>query len=201
MIIDLEESNCSYGSKNILIRDGQKLLKLFYGANGDLYLDMFGDRNIGENGNYIASFSINKDEGVYSYFDELISNIVYCNVYDLSDVELKLGSSFKQLEHEISNIRKENHDLMAKQCYEKLVQNNTIIWYSDNIYDEKANKLEIFKEEDRIRLTFTDNPNDSIFGFGVRICNSGSKYDPFNLCFMKLFNQLLASQKNKVKKL
>lgn len=201
MIIDLEESNCSYGSKNILIRDGQKLLKLFYGANGDLYLDMFGDRNIGENGNYIASFSINKDEGVYSYFDELISNIVYCNVYDLSDVELKLCSSFKQLEHEISNIRKANHDLMAKQCYEKLVQNNTIIWYSDNIYDEKANKLEIFKEEDGIRLTFTDNPNDSIFGFGVRICNSGSKYDPFNLCFMKLFNQLLASQKNKVKKL
>lgn len=150
---------------------------------------------------YIASFSINKEERIYSYFDELISNIVHCRIYDLSDIELNLYSTVEQIEHKTDDNLKANNNLMVKQCYEKLVQNNTIIWYSDNIYDEKANKLEIVKEEDNITLTFTDNPDDSIFGFGIRICNSGSKYDPFNLCFMRLFNQLQSLQKNKVKKL
>lgn len=42
------------------------------------------------------------------------------------------------------------------------------------IYSEKANKLKIEKKDNKIILTFTDNPDDPTFGFGIRICNSGS---------------------------
>ena len=83
-----------------------------------------------------------------------------------------------------------NELLKNNGVYNRLVQDSAIIWYSDNIYDEKANKLKIEKKDDKIILTFTDNPDDPTFGFGIRICNSGSKYEPFNLCFMNLFNQL-----------
>lgn len=83
-----------------------------------------------------------------------------------------------------------NERLKSSYAYNSLVQDSTIIWYSDNIYDEKANKLSIEKIDDEIILTFIENPDDPTFGFGIRICNSGSKYDPFNICFMNLFNQL-----------
>jgi len=47
------------------------------------------------------------------------------------------------------------------------------------------------KEYDgKIRLDFFDNPDDYIEGFGIRICNSGSKYMPFNICFMRFFSTL-----------
>lgn len=49
MTIEFEENNCSYGTKKIVIRDDQKLLKLFFGDNGDLYLDIFGNHSKGKN--------------------------------------------------------------------------------------------------------------------------------------------------------
>ena len=81
------------------------------------------------------------------------------------------------------------------------MQTSTITWYSDNIYDERANILRITKSANNITLNFTDNPDDPAFGFSIRICNSGSKYDPFNICFMKLFNelQILSSKTNQMK--
>lgn len=82
---------------------------------------------------------------------------------------------------------------------EKLVQGNIVNWYSDEIYDEKANKLSIERLNEGIKLTFLDNPDDPSFGFGIRICNSGSKYKPFNIHFMKMYNefQTLSKQKEK----
>ena len=44
----------------------------------------------------------------------------------------------------------------------------------ENINFRRFEKIE--KKDNEIILTFTDNPDDSTFGFGIRICNSGSKY-------------------------
>jgi len=176
--------------KDVLIRDGKKLLKIFYGANGDLYIDIFGDYNIDENGYYTANFSINQKEEIYSYFEGLIDNIIGCKIFDISDVELDLCNSKEQKNELLDSSQLYNEVLKNNDVYNRLVKDSGIIWYSDNIYDEKANKLIIEKEDDKIILTFVDNPDDPTFGFGIRICNSGSKYDPFNVCFMNLFNQL-----------
>lgn len=167
MVVEFKDNNCFSEVKDILIRDGKKLLKIFYGANGDLYFDIFGIRNENENGLFTATFSINKNEDVYQYFEQLVNNIVDCKV-----------------------LEEENENLKTKQAYEKLVHNDTVIWYSDNTYDENANILQIERNCEDIELTFIDNPDDPSFGFGIRICNSGSKYDPFNICFMNLFNQI-----------
>lgn len=80
--------------------------------------------------------------------------------------------------------------MKEKKANEKLIHNEVIIFYSDSIYDEKANILKINKNDGFILLEFIDNEDDPIFGFGIRISNSGSKYDPFNICFMRLFNNL-----------
>lgn len=190
MIVEFKNNNYFDKVKDILIRDGKNLLKIFYGSNLDLYIDIFGDYNIDENGRYNAIFSINKNQEIYQYFENLMDNIIKCKVFDASDIKLEIYNTKEQM----------NELLKDNDVYNKLVQNSAIIWYSDNIYDEKANKLKIEKKDDKIILNFTDNPDDPTFGFGIRICNSGSKYDPFNLCFMNLFNQLQVLNKQEEQK-
>lgn len=190
MIVEFKNNNYFDKVKDILIRDGKNLLKIFYGSNLDLYIDIFGDYNIDENGQYNAIFSINKNQEIYQYFENLMDNIIKCKVFDESDIKLEICNTKEQM----------NELLKDNDVYNKLVQNSAIIWYSDNIYDEKANKLKIEKKDDKIILNFTDNPDDPTFGFGIRICNSGSKYDPFNLCFMNLFNQLQVLNKQEEQK-
>ena len=115
-------------------------------------------------------------------------SVSFCKVFDMSETELELCDFNKIFTDD--SIQKRNENLKTKQVYKKLVQNDTVIWYSDNTYDENANILQIERNCEEIKLTFIDNPADPAFGFGIRICNSGSKYDPFNICFMNLFNQL-----------
>ena len=119
-----------------------------------------------------------------------MDNIIKCKVFYAIDIKLEICNTKEQM----------NELLKDNDVYNRLVQNSAIIWYSDNIYDEKANKLKIEKKDDKIILNFTDNPDDPTFGFGIRICNSGSKYDPFNLCFMNLFNQLQVLNKQEEQK-
>lgn len=196
MIVEFKNNDCFTKVKDILIRDEKKLLKIFYGSNGDLYINIFGEHNIDENGNYTATFSINKKEEIYQYFESLIDNIIKCNVFDVNDNESKKCNTKEVLNYN----QLYNEELKNRDAYNRLVHDSTIIWYSDDIYDEKANKLRIKKEADKIILTFINNPDDPTFGFGIRICNSGSKYDPFNICFMNLFNQLQPLNKKEEQK-
>lgn len=190
MTVEFKNNNFFDKVKDILIRDEKKLLKIFYGSNGDLYIDIFGNHNIDENGQHTAIFFIYKNQQIYQYFEELIDNIIKCKVFDGNDIGLEMYNNIEQTNRLLNSSQLCNEKLKNSYAYTRLVQDSTIIWYSDNIYDEKANKLRIEKEDDKIILTFIDNPDDPTFGFGIRICNSGSKYDPFNVCFMNLFNQL-----------
>ena len=169
MIVEGKDSNVLLGLKDILIRNNKKLLKIFYGGNGDLYLDIFGDYHKEGNGYRWSTFSISMEEDVYPYFAQFIHDIRDCNVFDETGANQKLKNS---------------------AMYQQLVQEKSIVWFSDNIYEEKANQLILKQNKNEITFTFIDNPEDPTFGFGIRVCNSGSRYDPFHLCFMKLFQQL-----------
>lgn len=190
MTLEFKNNTCFEEIKDVLIRDGKQLLKIFYGSNFDLYIDIFGDYSIDENDCYSATFAIDHDQELYKYFESLVDNIINCNIFDASNNEPEKCNTEEQM----------NESLKIKSVYNLLIQDSIITRYSDNIYDEKANKLRIEKKDNKIILTFIDNPDDPTFGFGIRICNSGSKYEPFNLCFMNLFNQLQALNKNEDQK-
>lgn len=81
MTIEFKDNDCFSKTKNILIKYGKKTLKIFYGVNGDLYIDIYGEHNLDEDGNYTANFSINQSQEVYHYFENLIDNIIKCNVF------------------------------------------------------------------------------------------------------------------------
>ena len=173
MVVEFRDSGLNYNIKDIYIRDGKKVLKIFYGDNGDLYFDIFGDRKINNDGFNYTSFLINCDDSLFTFFENLYDDIKEYLVFD-SD-------------------RLNNH-LRCMHANENLIINEKIIFYSDSTYDDNANIMKISKNEDSILLEFIDNPDDYIFGFGIRISNSGSKYKPFNICFMKLFNDILINE-------
>lgn len=164
-MIEFKDNYIYKGLKDIFIRDGKKLLKIFYGGNGDLYFDIFGDRRQLDSQiyEYIADFFIENGNEEWFIFNKLINDIM--------------------------NDKDRNK--------EKLMQGNIVNWYSDEIYDEKANKLSIQRLDEGIKLTFLNNPDDPNFGFGIKICNSGSKYEPFNIHFMNMYNEFQTLSKQK----
>ncbi|MBR3255499.1 MAG: hypothetical protein IKF97_04715 [Clostridia bacterium] len=80
-----------------------------------------------------------------------------------------------------------------------LVKGKEINWYSDDGPLETANLLLIKRENEGIRLSFFNNPNERHYGIAIRICNSGSRYNPFNLQFMEMYHEIreLGIQKSK----
>lgn len=196
MLVVFKNSPFSDDIKDIYIQKDEKTIKIMFGGNGDLYIDIFGPKNTGPGGEIISIFKMNQDDEVYSYFEELIDNILNCRVYEINEMELEFCQTEEDKKNKIKYIEKINTELRINGNYSDLVRDNCITWYSDSIYNEKANSLRIKKENNDIILVFQDNLDDPTFGFGIRICNSGSKYQPFNVCFMKLFNQLNQNYKS-----
>lgn len=178
MTIDFKYNAINSNLKDIFIRDDGKSLKIFFGGNGELYFDIFGDYTYDEKGARTSGFFIAKDSDIYYHFDNLFNDILNYQVYDEIDPEF-----FE------SNVDL-NKELKDSDANSSLIKDGNIEWYSDAIYDERANLMIIKRTDEGIVFSFFDNPGDPAFGFGIRISNSGSKYEPFNLCFMKLFNTL-----------
>ncbi len=178
MVVEFKNNYIDSNLKDVYIRQDGKTLKIFFGGNGDLYFDIFGSFNYNE-GIRTSSFCINSNTDIYNYFNEFFNDVLNCKIYNNNDLEYFQTCTNIEL----------NRKLKIEDANSKLVKNEVIEWYSDSIYDEKANLLKIEKDNDKIIFTFFDNPDDPVFGFGIRICNFGSKYDPFNICFMNLYNK------------
>jgi len=68
-----------------------------------------------------------------------------------------------------------------------------IEWYSDELPIDIASKLTIKKEEETFKVLFEKSKKawDGIFiTYSIRFRNSGSRYNPFNINFMQMYNEL-----------
>lgn len=84
---------------------------------------------------------------------------------------------------------------------EKIIKDNKIVIYSDDAYIENANKLYIQQVNEGIKFTFFQNLKDLAFNIGIRISNSGSRYDPLNIHFMDMYNEFQELARNQDKKI
>ena len=164
---------------DITLREDNKELKIIYGCDLDLYLTLSDGRLIPENESTKKYFDITKENyQVYCAFDKLYKNIIKGN---------PLGEETSYI---YKNYRYSNE-------YSKLVNNNNIVWLSDEDIEEKADSLTITKkDEDTYRLLFTRSKEPlaegkkSSFNISVKIGNISSRYNPFNNAFMNMFNDL-----------
>ena len=189
MEIKLRDNGCFQNVKDIILIKDNKTLKIFYGGNGDLYFDIFGNFEECESG-YIACFEIDKEDKVYPYFERLIEAIREAKVFTPSETQMELIDDPYEIHELVEHYKMRNKKLKGIPPHTELVKEDGIELYSDSIYNEKANRMTIKEIDGKIRLDFFDNPQDYIDGFAVEISNSGSKYMPFNICFMNFFNKL-----------
>ena len=154
-------------------------LKISYGGNYDLYLALSDGEIVPEDENVVKTFNITKEDGqLYNAFDELYQNIINGNPFGEGN-----DSS--------------GYNYRDRYEYQRLVdENGNIVWVSDDGPEDRVDRLVFSKEDDAYKLSFyrVDKELDSGFknplGISVRICNSGSRYDPFNCAFMLMYEKI-----------
>lgn len=172
-------------STTIILNDNNKYLQLLVGGNGDLYWNIHFTSGTSE---FIIN---NENEELYSIFNELYNDIKDINIFDFED------NKEKYIKYNFGNY---------KELYNP--NSNTITWYSDEASHEVANVMKIKKEYNLFRIYFCTqkyiegyNKDFNKKGYiTIRISNSGSIYSPFNIVFMRMYNNLKELDKNKVKK-
>lgn len=188
---------------DVLIYDADKYLMICFGGTLDLYWSIH-DKEISDS----KEFFITKENyGVYKLFEKLFDDIDNINIYDEGDDNPLYIENEEEREEYIEEQRRQHEEdkklyrLYNKSNYNELFdsENRIITWYSDETAHEVANILKIKKEKDRFVIEFKIQPHiegfDEDFHSGyyipIRFRNSGSTYNPFNIVFMKMYNDMV----------
>lgn len=177
-----EQNNFVKGYSDIEISDNNSKLSIFFGGDDDLYWSII-DKNIKPSHDFPQKIYINitkENYALYTAFDNLYEDIKNINITDriLTDIEKKRYA--------------------FNDSYKELFSNNRVTWYSDEAEHEFANYLIINKLNDVYNVEFYTQPyeKNNQYEFrnynriSIKICNSGSRYKPFNVIFMKMYNSL-----------
>lgn len=189
-----------------LKRDDDKTLSIFFGGNLDLYFSL-------KNFNQDPSFMIGKDNyEIYALFDELYHRVITADIFgpiteeEINHIiftsEMNDEDYHDNLKKEIENRKIIQEKLKQKEAEQLLIQNGVITWKSDEYAEEITPFVQIKRLENAYKLEFGkpiipqeyQNEADLMLYdprvITVRFRNSGSRYDPFNVLFMKLYQGL-----------
>lgn len=130
-------------------------------------------------------FTITKENYfIYSLFDELFTDIKKTNIY--VNPENKDNNKMNQ---SVKDSLKHNREV--------LFRNNTVEWHSDDFEYDSASILKTEQKDDSFVVIFERSKEECTFNtYSVRIRNSGSRYDPFNNIFMRMYHELINYEPN-----
>lgn len=165
-----------FGCYDYTLVDKDNALEIMYAGNLDLYFMLSQNGKFFHDENVTLSFDITKEDfQVFSLFDCLYKEVVAGEVFEDYDNDFKNSFLYKNL---VSKKKEVN-------------------WISDDDREEVADRLSFFKvDDDTYRLLFYRNDKPLDFGFkssyniSVRFRNSGSRYSPFNVPFMRFYQRL-----------
>lgn len=185
MVIRKEKNHM--GTYDIILEENGKTLTISFQGNLDLYWQLFA-KDDQEN----LTFTITKENyAIYSAFERLYSDIEACNVFK----KYKKNTETESVEHlpyeeDFSSELNESLKKYRKYGEESLFKGGVIEWHCDDEPYNEANVLTISKRNDEFIVDIASNSR-YLFGINsVRIRNSGSRYEPFNIVFMRMFNEL-----------
>lgn len=194
MEITKEKSEFGYV---ITFKKGSEYFEMSFGGNGDLYWK-YDDVDSKDDITY-AEFIIGYENAfVFNLFETLYYEIEHCQIFKVDEEEMIFVIDEDDLEMLKSRRQRLNETLKRSPEYMKLFQNKTITWYSDDGDYEKDEVVKINKVSEGFKLTFLKldkkekcyyNPRNGLH-IGIRFRNSGSRYNPFNMIFMRLYNEL-----------
>lgn len=175
-----------------------KELKIVFGGNGDLYWMLrqtkTSDMNEEMNEVYNNFYVTKENPIIYRLFDELYNDILNCNIFRITELDQEMYTK-----SELKKKQKKKNELNEWNRHKRdlLVEEDKIKWHSDEQMFEYANVVTISKQEEGYLLEFTipDQPEEELLyrlpgTISIRFRNSGSTYDPFNIVFMRMYQEL-----------
>lgn len=180
---------------DIILEKDQKKLKFIFGANGDLYWVLISEKLEDKKKD---SFEITKENyEIYQYFDQLYHDIATCNLFEVADWKLEFCDTEEEKRKIQNEVQERNLSYQKRENYQKLFPKGTITWHSDEEMYDHANIVRIKKQKEKYIVEFQEQeilPEDRIYHIPgrktIRFRNSGSMYDPFNIIFMRMFNNM-----------
>lgn len=184
-------SDNDYGTKDIHLVDENKTLSIVFAGTGDLHW-IIRNTDCVETEEYTYDyFEITKENyQIYSLFEKLLYDIGTINIF--GDEEIKTSSDVK-----FQKMRERKYNMSHyNDLYDS--DDGTVTWVSDETGFEVANMVSIKKREDKFLIEFRTQPYiegydreyNTLGMIGVRFRNSGSRYAPFNVIFMRMFRGL-----------
>jgi len=182
--MNIEKTKNMMGSYDFCLTKKDKTLKIIFAGNLDLYFMLSNGKMLPYKQNVSLFFDIDKEDNeIFELFDSLYKDVISGNVFG-KDALFETYYDPKKYTESFE--------------YSLLVDENfNINWVSDDGPLELEDSLTISKiDDDKYRLIFNRNDKPLDFGFkssnyiNVRFCNSGSRYNPFNCVFMRMFNRL-----------
>ena len=197
------------GVSGIIFKRGNVLFEISFQGNLDLYFRIQSSKKTPP-----FEFIIGKDNyKTYEIFDllykEVTNGITY---FELTKSEIDKIVSNAEFFGEDYHEKLKKRELYIKTTKENvlkvssrtgLIKGSSIIWKSDEYYEEVAPFFKIDKLENAYKITF-DMPKitreleieERILYFNknyisVRLRNNGSRYEMYNIPFMKMFNKLM----------
>ena len=160
--------------------------------NLDLYWRYIYNGNILEEPDLKEFFITKENEKIYSLFDELYNSIKDSNPYSGFTFITPISYYHKDLERD----ELEKIEIPENPHPNNIFYKGIITWVSDDFASmEKASNFKIIKINDAFKITFKKSEPEYDCGmpfktFSVRIRNSGSRYNPYNIAFMKMYHEL-----------
>lgn len=173
--------NSHFDINDVSITNDDKELLIIYGGNFDLYWIVMGKSISNDPLLPQIDFEITKENyQIYQQFELLFENFENLNIFD---------EPFD--EEEKTHYKKYTR-------YNDLYKKDKIIWYSDETNEKVANYLEINKEKDKFLISFHTQPHIEGYdedthhfnNIAIRFRTSGSRYEPFYILFMKMYDVL-----------
>ena len=201
----VEKEDNRFGLR-IHVTEGDKYLSFTFGGNGDLYWSIHSKDKELNDSKYEYFIITNENYGLYNLFNKLYDDIENINLYDNDD---DMYWFINDNEEQIAYMKRKEEDRLIykslcreynKSHYNDLFnkEEKTITWHSDEVAWEVSNIVKITKLEDSFKIEFFvqdykegyDEDFHSLYYIPIRFRNSGSSYDPFNILFMNMYNNM-----------
>lgn len=167
---EVERYENGWGYDTFVIKTNEGSFEILFAPNGDLYW------------RYVSEINVLDDKEKQKLTITKENYFIYELFYKLYE-QIKNNKVFYDEETCFEVSEREN----------KLFKNGMIEWYSDELPIDITSKLIIKKQDETFKVIFekSKESQDGIFiTYTIRFRNSGSRYDPFNISFMQMYNKL-----------
>lgn len=147
-------------------------------VKGDIYFTV---KNDNQNTQLVIT---EQNKELYDLIDSLYNDIKEANVLKIEkDTHEKINQLYS----------KRNSELKNGYIHQNVFRYNFVNWVSDdsqNIDYIKTNTLSLIKQDDIYVLTLSIFDKDNPLKKSVKVSHNDSRYEPFNLCMMRFYNDL-----------